>query len=58
MDRYQLLREAIKDDPPFIIGELEDPLMQAMEKEGLIAYYDGVFWLTYDGEAVAKGELC
>ena len=36
----------------------DDHLIRKLEEMELIIFYDGVWWLTYEGEAYARGDLC
>ena len=32
--------------------------IEKLVKMELVIFYDGVYWVTYDGEAYARNEMC
>lgn len=61
MDEFAVINEALSypEDQWFIVEEQGmELLIDKLTSMGLVAYYDGVYWITYDGIAYAKWEMC
>ena len=57
MDELSVLQEACK----YPINErfvIEADCIDKLESMELVIFYDGVYWVTCEGESYAKNELC
>lgn len=61
VNEFTLLQDAMKYD----VEErfIDEPagtehIIEKLANMELVFFYDGVYWLSYEGEAYARGELC